>query len=459
MAVRVRLQHAPTSLLLVRTMRPLLPTPADALTAHGPARSLCHGAALGLLLVGAACHPGAAGTPSSVDSTQVRRDVEYLASDRLEGRGSGTAGHDSAAAYVARQFRGLRLDSVGLAGYRQPFEFRAPTDPADPHAAPDTIRTANVVALLRGSDPLRRDEYVVIGAHLDHLGRSAVGALDADAAGAIRNGADDNASGSAAVLELARRLARRPPGRSVVFALFSGEERGLIGSSRFVERPLVPLERTSAMLNFDMVGRLRDSRLIVYGVETATEMRAIVDSANTGGLTIRGVGDGYGPSDHSSFYGKGIPVLHFFTDLHDDYHRATDDADKVSADGIVRVVDLAERIARDVANRPARLTVRQTAAPARAGGETANLPYLGSIPDMGADVKGMRLTGVRAGSPADRGGLRAGDVIVRFGGVDVTDIYSYTRAMQARKAGDVVQVEVLREGRPVTLAITLGTRP
>lgn len=399
---------------------------------------------------------------AAADSASIRRDVEYLASDRLEGRGTGTAGHDSAVAHVAHRFRELGLDSLGLPGFRQPFSARAVRDP---HAAVSTpaagaLPTGNVVAVLPGTDPARRAEYVVVGAHLDHLGRSPASALDPDAGHAIRNGADDNASGSAAVLELARLFAHRPTPRSLVFVLFSGEELGLLGSSHFVNAPPIPLERTSAMVNFDMVGRLRDRKLIVYGVETAAEMRGIVDSANVGqALDIRGVGDGYGPSDHASFYGKGVPVLHLFTDLHDDYHRATDDAEKVNAGGIAQVVTFAERVIRDIASRPARLAVRQVAAPAPRASGTGSGVYLGSIPDMGSDVKGMRLTGVRAGSPADQGGLRGGDVIVKFGGREVTDIYTYTDALNAHKPGDTVTVEVLREGKPVTLSVTLGRRP
>lgn len=401
--------------------------------------------------------------PIAADSLRIRQDVEHLAADHLEGRGSGTAGNDSAAVWAARQFRALGLDSLGLAGFTQPFQVRgARATGSAAHTAPPPAprRTQNVVAWLPGSDPALRDEYVVIGAHFDHLGRGTEGALDPDAGSVIRNGADDNASGTAAVLELARVMARRPPARSLLFVLFSGEELGLLGSSHFVNQPIVPLTGAAAMVNFDMVGRLRDDKLIVYGVETADEMRAIVEAANVGDtLSIRAVGDGYGPSDHSSFYGKGIPVLHLFTDLHEDYHRASDDADKVSAAGIARIVAYAERVVRDIADRPGRLTLRQVAAPApRASGSSSGV-YLGSVPDMGSDVKGMRLTGVRAGSPADKGGLKSGDIIVRFGGREVTDIYTYTDALNAHKPGDTVRIEVLRDGQPVTLSVTLGTRP
>jgi aminopeptidase YwaD len=427
----------------------------------------------------AACAPSPPATPASrddrvaPDSTAIRRDVEHLASAALEGRGTGTAGNDSAAAYIARRFESLRLATLpngcpSPAGplearcgrkYFQPFVARSA---AAAHAGlPSELPSQNVVAVLRGSDPALAGEYIVIGAHFDHLGRSGASALDPDSTEAIRNGADDNASGTAAVMELARLLSRHPPRRSVVFVTFSGEELGLLGSQRFVDRSPVPIDRVVAMLNFDMVGRLRSDRVIVYGVETATEMRALVDSAAAGtALQVRGVGDGFGPSDHSSFYARGIPVLHFFTDLHEDYHRATDDPDKVSADGVGRVVGLAERVVRAIADRDARLTPVRVSRPAPvATSGRARDVYLGSIPDMSApETPGVRLTGVRADSPADRAGLKAGDIIVEFAGRTVKDLYEYTEAMQSKQPGDTVQIVVLREGTRVALMATLGRR-
>ena len=403
----------------------------------------------------------------------IRRDVEHLASDALEGRGTGTAGNDSAAAYIARRFESLHLAALpnGCGSseaalstrcarkYFQPFVARSA---AAAHAGlPSELPTQNVVAVLRGADPSVSGEYIVLGAHFDHLGRSGASALDPDSAEAIRNGADDNASGTAAVMELARLLSRHAPRRSVIFVTFSGEELGLLGSQRFVERSPVPIDRVVAMLNFDMVGRLRNHRVIVYGVETATEMRLLVDSAATGtGLEVRGVGDGFGPSDHSSFYARGVPVLHFFTDLHEDYHRATDDADKVSAAGVGRVVGFAERVVRSIADRDARLTPVRVSRPATVA--TSGRPrdaYLGSIPDMSApETPGVRLTGVRADSPGDKAGLKAGDIIVEFDGKAVKDLYEYTDALQARKPGDTVRIVVLREGARVQLTATLGRR-
>ena len=256
-------------------------------------------------------------------------------------------------------------------------------------------------------------------------------------------------------------FAARPARRAILVAHFSGEELGLLGSQWFVDHPPVPLDSVAAMVNFDMVGRLRNDKLIVYGVGTARELPALVDSANVAPrLVISAVGDGFGPSDQSSFYAKGIPVLHFFTDLHDDYHRATDDVEKINAEGEARVVAIAERVVRAIADRPARLTPGRIAASAPvAGAREGSNVYLGSIPDMSAgDTPGLRLSGVRAGSPADVAGLRAGDVIVSLGGRPVKDLYSYSDALYAHKPGDRVDIELLRNGVRQTAAVTLGTR-
>jgi aminopeptidase YwaD len=406
----------------------------------------------------AACRPSPA--PSAAarltpDSLRIRRDIEYLASPALGGRLTGTPGNDSAAAYIARRYASLGL-RAGSPSYLQRFVARPPA-----HNGPSpSLPTQNVVAILEGRDPSLRGQYVVVGAHMDHLGTSTEGAQDPDARGAVRLGADDNASGTAAVLELARLLAATPPRRSIIFANFSGEEQGILGSSYFTDHAPVPIDSIGAMINFDMVGRLRNDRLIVYGVATATEMPALLDSANTTArLRIAAQGDGFGPSDHSAFYAKNIPVLHFFTDLHDEYHRATDVAEKINAEGEARVVAVAERVIRDIADRPARLTFVSAAAPVAAGTGNASNVYLGSIPDMaGSDTPGLRLSGVRAGSPADSAGMKAGDVIVEFDGKPVKDLYQYSEALYARKPGDVVNVVVLRGEQRLTLRVKLGRR-
>lgn len=400
------------------------------------------------------------GGPSHPDSTLIRRDIAYLASDALEGRLTGTPGGDSAASYIARRYKSLGLTML-TPDYLQRFDALSAEDAHAGRTEPR--KTENVVALLRGSDPVLRDQYVVVGAHFDHLGRSTTFAQDPEAKDAIRNGADDNASGTAAVLELARLFRTHPPRRSIIFANFSGEELGLLGSQWFVAHSPVPLDRVVAMINFDMVGRLKDDKLIVYGTGTATELASLLDSANTaldgGSLSVRGVGDGYGPSDQTSFYAKDIPVLHFFTDQHEDYHRATDDVEKINAGGEARIVELAMRVVRNLADRPSHLTFVRMAAPATRMGREGSQTYLGSVPDMSAtDVVGMRLMGVRPDSPADKGGLKTGDVIVEFGGAPVKDLYSYTDALYAHKPGDVVMVVVMRGTDRIELSVTLGKR-
>jgi aminopeptidase YwaD len=398
-----------------------------------------------------------ASAPAQADSARLRADIEYLASDALEGRGTGATGNDTAAAFVARRYRSLGLRAMSP-GYLQPFTAR----PAmNAHTGANAqYPTQNVIAYLEGTDRALRGQVVVIGAHIDHLGRSAVSALDPEARDAIRNGADDNASGTAAVLELARIFSANPPRRSVIFANFSGEELGLLGSQYFVEHSPVPIDSVVAMLNFDMVGRLRGDSLIVYGVATARELPALLDSASTGlGLRVHAIGDGFGSSDHSSFFARGLPVLHFFTNIHDDYHRATDDAEKINAAGAAKVVTLAERVVRRLDARDARLTFVRAAPAAvtqRGGGSQV---YLGSIPDMAAgDVPGLRLTGVRAGSPADSAGLKAGDVVVELAGKSVTDLQSYSDALYGNKPGDEITVVVVRNGQRVTVRTRLGRR-
>jgi hypothetical protein len=319
------------------------------------------------------------------------------------------------------------------------------------------------VAILEGSDPALRNKYIVVGAHFDHLGRTTRYSMDPEAGDAIRNGADDNASGTAAVLQLARMLSIHKPKHSIVFANFSGEEEGLLGSQYLVENSPVLLDSVVAMFNFDMVGRLVDDKLFVYGTGSAAELTSIVDSANLRilpALNIQGGGDGFGSSDHSSFYAKNVPVLHFFTDSHADYHRATDDVEKINVAGEGRIVNLAFDMIKSLDARPARLSFIRSTRPSRMGpSSSGSQVYLGSVPDMSAGtVPGLKLTGVRAGSPAEKGGLAAGDIIVEFGGTPVTDLQSYSDALYSHKPGETVKVVFMRDGKRMETTVTLGTR-
>ena len=340
---------------------------------------------------------------------------------------------------------------------------------------PLTLEARNVVARLPGTGG-EAAGVVVVGAHYDHLGLGGAGSL-APGRSAIHNGADDNASGTAALMEVAARLARAPerPARSVVFVAFSGEEMGLLGAQAYVESDAFSAAATVAMLNMDMVGRLTDNLLTVFGVGTAEEWPALLAGAN--GVLGRPFElalnpDGFGPSDHSVFYGRGVPVLHFFTNTHLDYHRPTDDWEKVDAEGLERVTELvayttvalagiADHVVALTPVADAGVPPAPPSAPQDAPTETATSgygPYLGTIPDMSMAEGGVRLTGVREASPAAIAGLRAGDVIVEFAGREIADLYEYTYALRAHAPGDRIDIVVLREGERVTLPVVLGRR-
>ncbi|NNF13237.1 MAG: M28 family peptidase [Gemmatimonadetes bacterium] len=329
------------------------------------------------------------------------------------------------------------------------------------------VDARNIAAVLPGADPALRDEYVIVGAHYDHLGLGGEGSLAPDSRD-IHNGADDNASGTAAVIEIARLLSEGAPlERSVLFLAFTGEERGLWGSTYFVGNPTVELDDVVAMLNLDMVGRVVDDEVTVFGFATAEEWDAVVDQANaslTDPLAVAKAPDGFGPSDHAAFHGEGLPVLHFFSNTHADYHRPSDDWQKINMDGINRVSQLTAAVTRALASPQVSLTPtpqERPSAPTQASSSSSGGgygPYLGTIPDMTPRDSGLRLTGVREGSPAEEGGLQAGDVVVEFAGRAITDIYSYTYALQDHAPGDEVEIVVDRDGERVTLSVTLGER-
>lgn len=387
----------------------------------------------------------------------LRQDASFLAGDALAGRLTGSPGADTAAEYVARRFREAGLQAPPN-GWFQPFTVAADA-PAAVHAGVGGVAGKNVIGILPGRDPALRNEVVIVGAHYDHLGLGGSFALDPDSTGAVHNGADDNASGTVALLRIAERLRAARPARTIVFIAFSAEELGLLGSAHYVREPVYPLAVTRAMVNLDMVGRLRNDRLIVYGSATATEFPALLESLNREhGFALHHEGDGYGRSDQSSFYAAGVPVLHMFTDLHEDYHRATDDWEKLDLAGLARVADYTAAVVGAIANRPAALTFVNLPPPQPKAGGGGYGAYLGSIPDMAGGVRGVRLTGVRKDSPAELAGIQAGDVIIRIGASEVADLQGMTDALREHKPGDVVDIVVLRDGAERTCRVTLGRR-
>jgi hypothetical protein len=297
-------------------------------------------------------------------------------------------------------------------------------------------------------------ETVVLGAHYDHLG---YGGANSAAPGeqAIHHGADDNASGTALLVEVARRLAAGPKlPRSVLFAAFSGEERGLLGSGHYTANPAVPLADTVAMVNLDMVGRLAGDKVIVHGTGTGTGLEPLVDRLVAAhGLEAAKEPGGFGPSDHASFYAKKIPVLHVFTGSHGDYHRPTDTAEKINYDGLARLADLVTAVVRELATAPERPAYVEVASPQFARG--GDRPYFGSIPDFGKPGGGYAISGVAKDSPAARGGLAGGDLIVRIGESAITNLEDFDSALRKHKGGETVPVVVRRDGQEVRLEVKL----
>jgi hypothetical protein len=320
--------------------------------------------------------------------------------------------------------------------------------------------TTNVIGILPGTDPRLKDEAIVIGAHYDHLGHGGEGSLAPEQVGAIHHGADDNGSGTAAVLGLARAFAAAGGApRTLVFIAFSGEELGLLGSAHYVRHPAFPLDKTVLMLNLDMVGRLRDGKLYVGGVDSGSTLRAVAARAARGlPLAPELRGEPFAPSDHTSFYTAGRPVLFLFTGAHADYHRPSDTWDKINGPGLVTVADFAARVVSEVAQDPQAPAYVKFEAPA-ASTRGGYGPYFGVVPEFGdAERPGVRVGGVRPGSPADKAGVQSGDVLVRFAGIDVKTLQDFTFALRGKRPGDRVEVVILRGGREQRLEALLAER-
>jgi hypothetical protein len=337
--------------------------------------------------------------------------------------------------------------------------------PADQTAALTvSIRTTratvnNVLAYLPG----KTDEYVIIGAHYDHLGRGNFDSLAPSQIGQIHPGADDNASGTAGVLELARLLAPQKGQlrRGILFMSFAGEELGLLGSAEWVKNPTRPLDKAVAMLNMDMIGRIKDDKVYIGGVGTGSTLKAAVEqAAEKSGFKIEYSASGYSSSDHTSFVTKKIPVLFFFSGLHSDYHKPSDTWEKidpVAATRLLAVVGMTGELLADAEERPAFIVVAEDK-PAGGSGGSGYGPYFGSIPDFGQVETGVKFSDVKPGSPAAKAGLKAGDILIQFGDKPIKNLYDFTDALRRSKVGDVVEVKVLRDGQTVTVPVKLEQR-
>ncbi len=380
----------------------------------------------------------------------IREDVSFLADDSLEGRQTGTDGEVAAAKYIANRFKTMGLTAKGTNGYFQAFSFKPKTDPHQQvkytvKDSDSTITGTNVIGFLDN----KAAKTVIIGAHYDHLGYGAEGSLHRGDT-AIHNGADDNASGTAILLNLASKLKDTLRKNNYLFIAFSGEEMGLLGSNYFVKNATIDSSAMNYMINMDMVGRLKkDSTLAVYGTGTSPIFKQTLTAHNSNFKLVQKE-SGVGPSDHTSFYNNNVPVLHFFTGQHEDYHKPGDDTEKLNFEGMETISNYIFAIIGDLDNN-GKLPFRKTKNESE---ETPRFKVgLGVIPDYLYDGKGMRIDGVSDDKPAQKAGLIKGDIVIQLGDSTIVDMMSYMRTLSTFEKGDTTKVLVDRKGKEIEVVV------
>lgn len=390
---------------------------------------------------------------TKLKSVTMKEDVSVLANDSLNGRKTGSTDEKKAAEYIAKRFEDLGLQAKGTDGYFQKFTFKASKNPHQEAEFTsennDSTETGeNVIGYIDN----KAENTVVIGAHYDHLGMGGEGSLYREGE-AIHNGADDNASGVAMMLHLADSLQKKdsPKNNNYLFIAFSGEEEGLLGSNYFVKNPTIDTKKVTYMLNMDMVGRLNsENTLAVYGVGTSPILKQAVN-ANAGDLNIAENESGVGPSDHTSFYLADIPVLHFFTGQHEDYHKPSDDTEKVNFEGMELVSNYIFSIIKDLDSQK-KLPFKKTK------NESEVVPdfkvTLGVVPDYLFSGKGMRIDGISEDRPAQKAGLQKGDIVVKMGDYEVTDMMSYMKSLSKFEKGQTAKVTIDRGGELKEVEVT-----
>lgn len=374
----------------------------------------------------------------------MKDDVKILASDSLRGRRTGTSYEQMAAEYLAKRFKDLELDPKGTNGYFQEFSF---ADKSDPHreikfvnkSEDGTITGTNVIGFMDNN----AETTIVIGAHYDHLGMGGEGSLYRGETKAIHNGADDNASGVAVMLNLVKELQNKNTHNNYLFISFSGEELGLLGSNYFVKNPTINLENINYMINMDMVGRLNEEKVLaVFGVGTSPIFSQTLFSNKTD-FSITEKESGVGPSDHTSFYLMDLPVLHFFTGQHEDYHKPGDDIEKLNFEGMEDITQYILAVITDLDDGP-KLKFRKTK------NESDEVPKfkvtLGVVPDYLFSGEGMRIDGVSEDRPAQKAGMEKGDVVVKMGEHEIIDMMSYMKALSKFEKGQNTIVMIDRNG-------------
>ncbi|MCW5518646.1 M20/M25/M40 family metallo-hydrolase [Aureitalea sp. L0-47] len=381
----------------------------------------------------------------------MEEDVAYLAADSLMGRATGTSYEMLAASYLSDRFKHMKLEPKGDNGYIQEFSFKPSTNPHEQAKTTDkgdsTLTGRNVIAYQDNNAATT----VIIGAHYDHLGMGGQGSLYREGE-AIHNGADDNASGVALMMRLARELKDKNTNNNYLFIAFSGEEIGLLGSNYFVKNPTIDLSKVNYMINMDMVGRLNEEKTVaVHGVGTSPTWKQTLFANNNGELNIAEHESGIGPSDHTSFYIMDIPVLHFFTGQHEDYHKPSDDADKLNYAGMETIFNYITKIITDLDDNE-KLAFRKTK------NESENVPRfkvtLGVVPDYLYTGEGMRIDGLSEDRPAIKAGIEKGDIVKKMGEFEVKDMMSYMECLSKFEEGQTVKVVVERNGEMVEVDVT-----
>ena len=387
-----------------------------------------------------------------IEIKNLKKHISYLASDKLKGRGTASKEERKVAKYIARYYRHLALTPKGEDGtYFHDFTFKRSKDPhgnVDNNAKQEKSR--NVAAFLDNGAPYT----VVIGAHYDHLGLgSDHNSREANPQGMIHNGADDNASGTAGVMELARYFKTNNfrERYNFLFLHFSGEELGLIGSKKFCEKPTIELKNVHYMLNMDMIGRLNEEKVLkIGGVGSAPDFVPTINSTKDL-LKIKQDSSGMDASDHTSFYLQNVPVLFAFTGQHEDYHKASDDANKINYEGEKMVLDYLIKLIKALDSREKLVFQETKNNQQKSGGFKVTM---GVMPDYVFEGEGMRIDGVTDGKPASKAGIKKGDVVVKLGEDAVKDVMSYMKALGKYKKGDSTRVEVKRGSENISFDIT-----
>ncbi len=383
-----------------------------------------------------------------IEAEDLEMHIRWLADPELEGRLAGTRHEARAANYIADYFMQFGLEPGGDDDtYLQSFTLEGPVTQA---MGVEGHLSRNVIGIVPGLQ--ETDTYIVVGAHFDSQGMGGVISLDTSDESVVHPGADDNASGTAGLLELAHFFSQFQPNRTLVFVAFSGEELGLLGSRYFTDSSILPSGEIIAMVNLDMIGRMEDNRLSVLGTGTASVWPDLIDSSNLDTLEISQIARGTGASDHASFYEKGIPVLHYFTGTHEDYHRPGDTADKINYEGTTRVVLHAKRVIAGLDT----LAVEELefiAGNRQQQHRPMQGPMLGVMPDYSFDGSGLKIENVRSGDPGDEAGMADGDIIVEMNGESVTDIYGYMELIGKYNYGDRVEFLIVRNGEELLLEV------